>query len=133
MARLNWGRDGAIGLDFDDDCAYYETLGFLCQPNKVVVYTHENQESGARAFQGKLDKRHYVGALPTALQRSFDASGDPRLSITDYVENLKDNHMFISAEPIGTYTRHFHPAGYDEVRNTVPNEYWNDFDRGYNM
>lgn len=53
MAQLDWGN--GIGLHFQIDAEYYETLGFLAKnPSLVSVYTHDNDRSGAWAGQGKL-------------------------------------------------------------------------------
>ena len=53
MAQLDWGN--GIGLHFQNDAEYYETLGFLAKnPSLVSVYTHDNDRSGAWAGQGKL-------------------------------------------------------------------------------
>lgn len=136
MARLIWGKGTGIGLHFIDNSEYYETLGYLCKdPANVVVYTHKNDVSGAWAGQGKLETRINKNRLPSGLKRSFDLSGDNRLSITDYVENLVYNHAFSRFyDPTGNrYTFYRYPESLQDVRSTVPTQYWQDFDRGYNL
>lgn len=136
MAQLHWGNGTGIGLHFVNDEEYYETLGYLSKdPACVVVYTHNNDVSGAWAGQGKLETRVGKNRLPSGLKRSFDLSGDDRLSVTDYVENLVYNHAFSNYyDPTGNrYTFYRYPDSYRTVRRTVPQRYLNDFDRGYRL
>lgn len=133
MAQLDWGT--GIGLHFRDDAEYYEALGFLTKtPPRVVVYTHDNEKSGAWAGQGKLETQVGKNALPDGLSRSFNVSGDDRLSVTEYVRNLIDNHAFSEfSDPTGNlYTFYRMPSSADDVRATVPAANLADFDRGYN-
>lgn len=134
MAKLDWGT--GIGLHFNNNEEYYETLGYLSQnPNKVVVYTHDNQVSGAWAGQGKLETKVAKSLLPDGLKRSFIQSGDARLSVTDYIENLVYNHNFSCFyDPTGNrYTFYRYPNSCQDVRSTVPVQHLSDFDRGYNL
>lgn len=130
--QLDWGT--GIGLHFSDEAEYYETLGFLSKnPALVVVYTHDNDRSGAWAGQGKLHTRVKKDMLPSGLRRSFMASGDDRLSVTDYVRNLVENHAFTSFyDPTGNfYTFYRYPNSVLDVKDTVPSEYEEAFNRGY--
>lgn len=132
MAQLNWGT--GIGLHFRDDAEYYETLGYLTKNSELVsVYTHDNDRSGAWAGQGKLHVHIDKSNLPDGLRRSFAQSGDDRLSVTDYVRNLVDNHGFTRFyDPTGNlYTLYRLPSSMTDVKETVPREFWEDFDRGY--
>ena len=133
MAQLHWGT--GIGLHFQNDEEYYQALGFLAKsPSQVVVYTHKNDRSGAWAGQGKLQTYVSKKHLPPGLQESFLMSGDDRLSVTDYVENLVKNHAFICfSDPTGNlYTFYRFPNSVFDVKATVPSDFWEDFDRGYN-
>lgn len=134
MAKLDWGM--GIGLHFRNNSEYYEILGFLTKPRcPVVIYTHDNDMSGAWAGQGKLETKIPKHDLPDALKRSFIQSGDNRLSVSDYVENLIVNHNFNQySDPTGNcYTFYRYPISHEEVLSTIPYEYVNDFYRGYNM
>lgn len=133
MAQLDWGN--GIGLHFKNDKEYYEKLGFLAKnPSLVSVYTHKNDRSGAWAGQGKLHNHIDKGMLPAGLRRSFVASGDDRLSVTDYVRNLVHNHAFNDfRDPTGnSYTLYRFPESVGNVRLTVPQKHYADFDAGYN-
>ena len=134
MARLSWGNSRSIGLRFGSDDEYYFTLGFLCNRKHVVVYTHKNEVSGAWGGQGKLERSKYAGFshFPPALLRAFSASGDHRLSVSDYVENLVRVHAFDGfRDPTGNrYTFYRYPTSIDKVRLSVPAAYISEFERG---
>lgn len=132
MMQLDWGT--GIGLHFSDEAEYYETLGYLSKnPALVVVYTHDNDRSGAWAGQGKLHTHVSKRLLPPALYRAFMLSGDDRLSVTEYVRNLVENHGFTRFhDPTGNlYTFYRYPDSVLDVKDTVPSEYEEAFNRGY--
>lgn len=137
MLKLIWQHGRGIGLTFSNDGEYYTTLGYLANSNhRIDVYIHRNQRSGAWAEQGKLENQNYsTNNLPRPLESSFMASGDNRLSVTDYVRNLITNHSFTDEwDPTGNqYTTYYRPSSIEEVRNTVPPEHLDAFERGYNM
>lgn len=133
MAKLNWGR--GIGLHFLNNEEYYETLGFLSKKNRLVdIYTHDNGRSGAWGGQGKLETHVGTNYLPRPLRVAFEQSGDARLSVTDYVQNLKRHAFIIEQDFTGNrYTYHLFPVSVDAVINSIEaDEYVEDFLRGYN-
>lgn len=135
MARLNWGREGAIGLHFLNDEEYYETLGFLTKRSRPVdIYTHDNGRSGAWGGQGKLETHVGINFLPRPLRVAFEQSGDARLSVTDYVQNLREHGFTIEQDFAGNkYTYHLFPVSVDAVIDSIESdEYVEDFLRGYN-
>lgn len=136
MVNLIWRKDNSIGLEFESESEYFETLGFLTKESRPIdIFTHENQRSGARAPQGKLQLHNVGRYIPEALNFAFDQSNDDRLSVSDYVDNLVRNHAFTNfIDPTGReYTYHIYPESYEAVRETVPVEFLDDFERGYNM
>lgn len=133
MAKLDWGK--GIGLHFKDNQEYYETLGFLSKRSRYVdIYTHDNGKSGAWAGQGKLETHVATVMLPIPLKNAFEKSGDARLSVTDYVMNLKNHGFTINQDFTGNrYTYHLFPESVEGVINTIEaEEYKEDFYRGYN-
>lgn len=130
--RLDWGNV----LKFNDDHEYYETLGLLCQDEKYVrVYTENNKDAGAWGNQGRMVVLvENIHGLPRPLEEAFASSKDNRISETEYVRNLQDNHSFTrEVDPTGNdFTKYLFKSSIDDVRNTVPNEFLFDFDRGYN-
>ena len=133
MAQLNWGR--GIGLHFNNNEEYYETLGFLAKRARLVdIYTHDNGKSGAWSGQGKLETHVGVHILPRPLKEAFEQSGDSRLSVTDYVSNLRNHGFTIEQDFAGNrYTYHLFPESIEAVMSTIESdEYVQDFLRGYN-
>lgn len=133
MAQLVWGR--GIGLRFKNNEEYYETLGFLTKRNRLVdIYTHDNRRSGAWAGQGKLETHVGINTLPRPLKMAFSQSGDARLSVTDYVLNLRNHGFTIAQDSTGNdYTYHLYPESVDAVVDSIESdEYIEDFYRGYN-
>ena len=133
MAQLHWGR--GIGLHFLDNHEYYETLGILTQRNRTIdIYTHDNDNSGAWSAPGKLETHVGSNILPRPLKEAFQASGDARLSVTDYVMNLKNHGFTILQDFSGNrYTYHLFPQSVETVLGSIESpEYVEDFYRGYN-
>lgn len=121
-------------MHFQNDAEYYETLGYLSREERdVVIYTHDNYKSGAWAGQGKLETRVHKCDLPDGLYAAFIQSGDNRLSVTEYVRNLVNNHAFTRfIDPTGEeYTFHIYPDSLERVKSTVPRKFWKDFEKGY--
>lgn len=135
MAQLNWGRRGSIGLHFKNNEEYYETLGFLTKRSRPIdIYTHDNGRSGAWGGQGKLETHVGTHILPRPLRDAFERSGDARLSVTDYVLNLKNHGFTIEQDFAGNrYTYHLFPESVDAVIESIESDvYVEDFFRGYN-
>ena len=131
IAELNWGNV----LIFNSESDYYETLGFLTKDEEYVrVYTEDNDKLGAWAQQGRLQLRNvnYM-SIPNALMNAFKNSTDGRISATAYVKNLRNNHNFTKdVDPMGAgHTKWIYKETIEKVLETVPEEYENDFYRGY--
>jgi hypothetical protein len=133
--KSTWGR--GIGITFVDDEEYYFTLGYLANYKKhpISIYTHKNQNSGAWGGQGKLEVPKYLdqARLPRPLRYAFSQSGDHRLSVSDYVDQLCLRHGFSAAiDRTGkNYTFHRFPQSFEAVESTVPEKYKIAFRAGY--
>lgn len=133
MVKLDWGR--GIGLHFKDKEEYYETLGFLTKRNRPIdIYTHDNGRSGAWGGQGKLETHVGTYILPRPLRVAFEQSGDARLSVTDFVLNLRNHGFTIEQDFAGNkYTYHLFPESVNAVIESIESDiYVEDFFRGYN-
>lgn len=134
MATLNWGK--GIGLNFIDNSDYYYCLGYLTnRSHGIDVYTHDNGRDGAWAGQGKLHNRTNISNHPATFQHSFRQSGDDRLSVSAYVENLVYNHNFSQwYDPTGeNFTYYRFPESMENVLSTVPIDFREDFISGFNL
>lgn len=90
--------------------------------------------SGAWGGQGKLETHVGTHILPRPLREAFEKSGDARLSVTDYVLNLRNHGFTIEQDFAGNrYTYHLFPESLDVVVKSIESEeYEEDFFRGYN-
>lgn len=129
--ELNWGNV----LNFESEKEYYEVLGFLCKEDEYIrVYTESNDKAGAWSGQGRMSLRNVsIDSLPEALKNAFETSVDGRISETKYVRNLKEIHCFTKeVDPTGSdFTKRLYMESMEKVLETVPDEYENDFYRGY--
>ncbi len=129
--KLDWGNV----LKFNNEKEYYEVLGFLSKEDEYIrVYTESNDKAGAWAGQGRMILRNVsIDSLPETLMNAFETSADGRISETRYVRNLKENHNFTKEiDPTGSdFTKKLYKESLDKVLETVPEEYENDFYRGY--
>lgn len=129
--ELNWGNI----LHFNSEKDYYEVLGFLSKEEELIrVYTENNDKAGAWSGQGRMSLRNVsIDSLPEALKNAFETSADGRISVTHYVKNLKENHNFSrEIDPTGSdFTKRLYKESLEKVLETVPEEYENDFYRGY--
>ena len=129
--ELNWGNI----LHFNSEKDYYEVLGFLSKEEELIrVYTEKNDKAGAWSGQGRMSLRNVsIDSLPEALKNAFETSVDGRISVTHYVKNLKENHNFSrEIDPTGSdFTKRLYKESLEKVLETVPEEYENDFYRGY--
>ena len=129
--ELNWGNI----LHFNSEKDYYEVLGFLSKEEELIrVYTENNDKAGAWSGQGRMSLRNVsIDSLPEALKNAFETSVDGRISVTHYVKNLKENHnLSREIDPTGSdFTKRLYKESLEKVLETVPEEYENDFYRGY--
>lgn len=122
MAQLVWGQDGQ--LEFANQEEYYYSLGLLCNSDwfNIVYEPNRLTNSWGDAFRIQCTKCPVV--LPQAFQKALRSQD--RINNNAYVENLHTNHNFV-------YDGIKYISGdYASVRTTVPAEYLDDFDSGYN-
>lgn len=74
-----------------------------------------------------------IDSLPEVLKNAFETSVDGRISVTRNVKNLKENYNFLrEIDPTGgDFTKRLYKESLEKVLETVPEEYENDFYRGY--
>ena len=112
---------------FETQEIYYETLGFLSKSDGTTAITWENnQDQGARAHEGRIQCYRNIANFPLPLSRKFTVGTGrslQRINATDFLQDLLDNHNFQLGENQNTV----------DIRNTVPQQYQVDFDRGLNL
>lgn len=114
---------GLIGqVQFQNEHEYYEMLGYLAKSDGTssLVWEH-NENQGAWGSEGRI--KFYIQNIPVSATLSLTAGvGNVvhRVNCNEYVENIATNHAFIMGGV----------QDINAIRNTVPNEYQVDFDRG---
>jgi len=125
MYQPSFGRDNPI--TFESQEIYYETLGFLSKSNGTTSITWEdNQNQGARAHEIRIQCYSNIGNFPLPLTRKFTIGTGRsihKINATDFLQDLLDNHNFQLNENHNTA----------DIRNTIPQQYHVDFDRGFNL
>lgn len=117
-------------LRFQNENEYYETLGFICNEKHYIrVYTESNERLGAWGSQGRLSISTNAIDAPEPLRKAFSESTDNRISETKYVRKLQDNHAFDVED--GDYSKTITFSSITNVLDTVPDEYKEDFNRGF--
>ncbi|HEX9825624.1 MAG TPA: hypothetical protein VGA80_03425 [Flavobacteriaceae bacterium] len=122
MYQPSFGTDNPILFETPE--LYYETLGFLSKSDGTTAITWENnQNQGARAHEGRIQCYNNIGNFPLPLSRKFTAGTGRslhRINATDFLQDLIDNHNFALGENQNLV----------DIRNTIPQQYQVDFDRG---
>lgn len=121
MARLVWGQDGQ--LEFADQEEYYYSLGLLCNSDWFNIVYEPNKLTNSWEDAYRIQCAKCPVTLPQAFQDALRTQ--KRINNNEYVENLYTNHNFDFDGP-----KHIR-GDYDDVRETVPDEYLADFDDGY--
>lgn len=123
MAQLIFGKSLTRKLVFNSDNEFYEALGFLCNPlNEINLKLERNDLQGARGPEGRFEfflDRNY----PAYFSNTFtEGVGNIlyRTNNTEYRDYIMGNHAIVDGDV----------QNVQNVRNTVPNNYQDDFDRG---
>ncbi len=123
-------------LSFNDDHEFFETLGFLSRDDTIFDLRQErNEEAGAWGSQIRFywKTQADISSLPRPLREAFSIpshDSQRRISETKFVRELADNHSFSNFDET-SYITHWTKTSLDDVLATVPEEYVNDFWRGY--
>lgn len=123
MAKLVWGKEGQ--LHFADQDEYYYSLGLLCNSDwfNIVFEPNSLTDSWGDAF--RIQCANCPVPLPQAFQDALRSQ--ERINNNEYVENLYSNHDF---EYDGVK---YIVGDYETVRKTVPPDYLDVFDDGYDQ
>lgn len=112
-------------VQFRDEHEYYELLGYLAKSDitSSLVWEH-NEEQGAWGSEGRIQfytsNRPYAATLPHTAGVGSIVS---RVNCNEFVRNLNKDHNFIYGQR----------QNVESIRDTIPEEYLEDYDRGLNM
>lgn len=117
MIQLEYGT-----LIFNNEKEYYTALGIFCNPRLFRIHFEPNKLTGSYGNAYRLRKLKDVGYLIKPIENAIKSQG--RINSNSYVENLLQNHNFIS---VGSAIY----GKIDDVIHTVPKKYKDDFIHGY--
>jgi hypothetical protein len=112
-------------VQFNNEHDYYELLGYLAKSDGTtsLVWEH-NEEQGAWGSEGRIQfftsNRLYATILPHTAGVGNIVS---RVNCNEFVQNLNEDHNFAYGST----------QNEDAIRETIPEEYLADFDRGLNL
>ena len=125
MTRLNFGTKNQIHFDTQNE--KYEVLGFLAKSDDTTSLTWEhNEDSGAWGSEGRIHCYKNIINFPVSLSRVFSSGVgniEHRINCNEFIEYIRENHNFVLGNT----------QSIDKIRNTIPTEYINDFERGLNL
>jgi hypothetical protein len=112
-------------VQFRNEHEYYELLGYLAKSDRTnsLVWEH-NEEQGAWGSEGRIQfntsNRPYAATHPHTAGVGNIIS---RVNCNEFVQNLSENHNFAYGNT----------QNEDTIRETIPEQYIADFDRGLNL
>lgn len=124
-------------VQFNSENEFFETLGFLTKDPPVFdLRTESNKRSGAYGDQNRFYWLQHVDpmSLPRPLMAAFTSETTDRqnrISETQFINTLIENHAFNNCSDENAYIKHWTKTSFSDVLNTVPDEYIADFYRGY--
>jgi len=123
MYKQSFGTQNQI--QFNNESEYYELLGFLAKSDGSTSLTWEhNEDQGAWGSEGRIHFYIRNPPLSASLQHTAGVGNIvSRVNCNEFVENISTNNNFVMG----------HNQDLNLIRNTIPNQYLVDFDRGYNL
>lgn len=118
---------GSIGqVQFANEHEFYKLLGYLAKSDGSTSLTWEhNENQGAWGSEGRI--QIHIPNMPTIGQLKLTAGNGGgviyRINCNDFVENLNVNHRFVYGGV----------QNVDNIRQTIPVSFLQDFEEGYNM
>ena len=123
MYKQSFGTQNQI--QFNNESEYYELLGFLAKSDGSTSLAWEhNEDQGAWGSEGRI--KFYINNPPISANLSHTAGvGNviSRVNCNEFVENIVTHHNFVMGRN----------QNIDLIRNTIPEEYIDDFNRGLDL
>lgn len=115
-------------MKFNSPSEFYETLGFLAKSEgNCSIYREDNHNQGAWAHEVRANCLKNLSIFPLPLKDKFTKGRGKgvlhRINCNEFFEGLLTFHKF----QFGL------TQDYQTIKNTIPNAFLNDFDRGYNL
>ncbi len=123
MYKSNFGTKNQIS--FSNQNEYYELLGYLAKSDGTTsIHWENNENQGSWGSEGRI--HFYVSNPPISANLSHTAGVGKvvtRVNCNEFIENIRTNHSFLMGDRQNS----------SNIRNTVPTEYHDDFDRGLSL
>lgn len=123
MYKQNFGTQNQI--QFANESEYYELLGYLAKSDNSTALTWEhNEDQGAWGSEGRI--KFFIANPPisaTLIHTAGVGNIVSRVNCNEFVENIATHNNFVMG----------HNQDLNLIRNTIPNQYLVDFDRGNNL
>lgn len=112
-------------VQFTNEQEYYELLGYLAKSDGTtsLVWEH-NEEQGAWGSEGRI--QFFTSSHPFSATLPYTAGVGNivnRVNCNELIQNLNENHNFV-------YGRQ---QDVEAIRETIPEKYLLDFERGLNL
>ncbi len=122
MIELVWGKYGQ--LEFIDEHEYYQALGGLCRNDLYSITFEKNTQTHSWGDAYRIRLLNNNVEITNAFNNAMRDKN--RINCNPYVENLLINHRF-EIRDNAIY------GDFEIVKETVPESYYDDFERGYNV
>lgn len=123
MYKQSFGSKGQI--QFQNEHQYYEMLGYLAKSDGTSSIVWENnEEQGAWGSEGRI--KFYIQQIPLSADLLLTAgvgNVNHRVNCNEFIENIVTNHRFVMGPNQNT----------NDIRNTIPQQYIQDFEIGLNL
>ena len=112
-------------MKFETPEIYWETLRFLAKSDgSIAIVWERNEEQGAWGSEGRIHCHKNLEKFTIPLQRKFTRGRAKkvlhRINCNEFIKDITLNHAFVLGESQPTV----------RIRETVPEMYLVDFDRG---
>lgn len=112
-------------IQFQNEHQYYEMLGYLAKSDGTSSIVWENnEEQGAWGSEGRI--KFYIQQIPLSANLLLTAGvGNVihRVNCNEFIENIVKNHTFVMGSN----------QNKNDIINTIPQQYIQDFERGLNL
>ncbi len=110
---------------FNSENKYYQALGYLAKSDGTSsIHWENNEQQGAWGSEGRI---HFYVKNPTIPGYFKLTTGRPgvehRTNCNEFIQNIVTNHNFVMGET----------QNIQNIRNTIPSQYINDFNYGLTL
>ena len=124
MYQQNFGTNTSPQIQFQNESEYYQALGFLAKSDGTTsIHWENNENQGAWGSEGRI--HFYVeNPLITGYFKATGGTGNilSRTNCNDFIKNIVTYNNFVMGSV----------QNIENIKKTIPSEYMNDFNIGFN-